>query len=152
MKKKRKTIAPAATPELAHVAEAVQRYVSAERISLQEFGNRAGVPGSNKTSVARGWAYGYYAPKTIYRPRLAQLLGVEPEFFARREVALGPARRAVALKAKNEVVVAESPREPKLLRSFKEHGDGTASVELNAQRIPLDKATELFAALMRVAL
>jgi len=145
-------------PALAHIAEVVQKHLKAESISMMEFGRRIGIPGNNKTSIVRAWALGIYAPTERYREPLAKFFNLDPEFFLPRPVfsprpnAVGPARQARALVSnKKQILVGKSPNETKLLRTFKEHDDGTATIELNA-RLPLTEAKELFEALMKVAL
>jgi transcriptional regulator with XRE-family HTH domain len=149
--KRPKTIRPP-KPALAHIAEAIQKYLKAESLSMQEFGRRLGLPGHNKTSIVRAWAFGLYAPTERYRELLAKFFNLEPAFFLPRPEAVGPARQARALvSSRKEIVVAKMPGETKLLRAFEEHDDGTATIKLNA-RLPLAKAREIFSLLIEVSL
>lgn len=139
--------------ELAHVAEAVRKYLADHDLSMQELGRRLGVPGVNKSSVVTNWVHAFNGPAEPYRTRLAKVLDVSPSYLSRQKQEMGPARKALALVPKKELttIVADGPAETKLLRSFEEHGDGTVTVKLNS-RIPLEKAKEVFKILMDVSL
>jgi len=152
-------------PQHRHVALALRDYIQREEIALSELSRRVG---TRAAATSHPWAKGSGAVGEKFRAPLARLLGVPTSFLAPwdgegappnlsavqqpPEGALGPVRQARALVAREAPRTVQEPVAPATpvlggRLSYEGHGDGTASIRVQA-RLPLAQAKPLFRVLM----